>query len=379
MTNATSTTKGTPDAVQVDYEELVRFTAEVFTRRGLAADRSLAAARALIHGDLTGVTSHGLANLTRLYLPLFDADRVDPDAELEIVADRGASVLVDSHMALGLWSAGAAMDLALERASTHGIGLVSLYNGTHFGCAGYFAKRAAERNSIGFLAGNCGGQRIIRPPGGSTSMLGTNPFSVGVPAGSHPPYVLDMSTTVVPTGRIRSAARARQPVPEGWLVDDEGRPVTDPGAFDRGEAHLEWLGGRPETGAYKGYGLSLMVETLAALLPGANLGPTTGEPKGSGSTGRDDNIGFFVLAIAPGRLRPEGDFLKQSEELFGALLDSPPLDPSSPVRYPGWPEAERARCGHDDGVTLAGPLYTELEQVAQQLSLVLPASREGTR
>lgn len=368
-------TGGTPRTVRVAATELIRFTTEVFTRRGLAEDRSSAAARALVHGDLTGVTSHGLTNLTRLYLPLFDDGRTDPKADLEIVADRGAALLVDAHRALGLWSAGAAMDLALERADTYGIGLVSLYNGTHFGCAGHFTARAAEAGAIGLLAGNCGGQRIIRPPGAARPLLGTNPFSIAAPAGDHPPYVLDMSTTVVPTGRIRAAAREGRPIPEGWLTDDLGNPVTDPAAFDRGEAHLQWLGGRPETGAFKGYGLSLLVETLAALLPGANLGPTAAEKDGTGPLGRDDNIGFFALAIAPGRLRPQEEFLRDAQDLFGTLLATEPVDPAAPVRYPGWPEAAHARAAAADGVPLGAALHAELVLVADQLSLDPPATQ----
>ncbi|MER7763410.1 Ldh family oxidoreductase [Streptomyces sp. NPDC097619] len=370
MTTAISTAARS-GTVRLDYGELVGFTAEVFTACGLAPERALAAAEALVYGDLTGVSSHGLANLTRQYLPLFAEGRADPAADLEIVADKGAAVLVDSHRALGLWSAGAAMDLAAERAARYGVGLVSLYNGTHFGCAGYFAQRLALRNQIGLLAGNCGGQRIIRPPGGSAAMLGTNPFSLAVPAGEYPPYVLDMSTTVVPTGRVRAAARAGKEIPEGWLADDAGTPVTDPAAFDRGEAHLQWLGGRPETGSFKGYGLSLLVETLAALLPGANLGPT-GELGGARPNGRDDNIGFLALAIAPGGLRPEDEFLNQAGDLFGALLDAPAIDPAKPVRYPGWPEAHHAREARTDGVPLAAALHGELLEVADQFSLVPP-------
>jgi LDH2 family malate/lactate/ureidoglycolate dehydrogenase len=181
-----------------------------------------------------------------------------------------------------------------------------------------------------------------------------------------------MSTTVVPTGRIRAAARAGRSVPEGWLADDDGNPVTDPAAFDRGEAHLQWLGGRPETGSFKGYALSLMVETLAALLPGAELGPTS-------RAGRDDNIGFFTLAIAPGRLRGHSEFLRQSEDLFGALMNSRALDPDNPVRYPGWPEAQHARDARAHGVPVSAALAGELRQVAAQLSLTAPTPIGGTR
>lgn len=196
------------------------------------------------------MASHGLANLTRLYLPLFADGRVEPRAEPEVVADRGAAVLLDARRAPGLWSAGAAMDLAADRAESYGIGMVSVRGATHFGCAGHHALRAVGRGMVGLVAANCGGQRIARPPGGAVPMLGTNPLSVAAPAGPHPPFVLDMSTTAAPTGRVRQAAREGRALPAGLLADDAGRPVTDPAAFDAGRAHLLWLGG--EAGQHKG-------------------------------------------------------------------------------------------------------------------------------
>ncbi|HEX2297988.1 MAG TPA: Ldh family oxidoreductase, partial [Pseudonocardiaceae bacterium] len=248
----------------VAHHELVSFTTGVFAGRGVPAERARAAAEALCYGDLAGMPSHGLVNLPRLYLPLFDHRRVDPGAELETVSDRGACVLIEAHRGLGLWVASEAMDLAVCRAKRHGIGLVSVRGATHFGCAGYHTARAVRHETIGLIAANCGRQRIARPPGGRQAMLGTNPLSVAAPTGALHPFVLDMSTTVVPTGRVRAAARADALVPEGWLADDQGRPVIDPAAFDRGEAHLLWLG-EPGTGGYKGYGLGLLVEVLAGL------------------------------------------------------------------------------------------------------------------
>jgi LDH2 family malate/lactate/ureidoglycolate dehydrogenase len=203
-------------------------------------------------------------------------------------------------------------------------------------------------------------------------LLGTNPFSIASPAGAHHPYVLDMSTTVVPTGRVRAAARAGLPAPEGWLEDDNGDSVTDAAAFDRGEAHLMWLGGRPETGGYKGYGLGLLVEVLGALLSGAGLGPSpealTEDPK----AGRDDDIGFVALAIAPGALRPAAEFEADATTLFGTLLACPPLNEQAPVRYPGWHEAERARLHRLTGVPLSVSLLGELAEVAGRLGLDVP-------
>lgn len=364
----------TATTVRVAHADLVAFTSRVFQAHGVPADRADTAAQALCHGDLTGVVSHGLTNLTRLYLPLFTEGRVDPAGELEPLVDRGAAVLADGHRALGLWSASAAVDLAASRAAEYGVGVVSVRNSTHLGCAGYHAARAVGRGMIGLLVSNCGRQRIIRPPGGRAAMLGTNPLSLAAPAGGHPPFVLDMSTTVVPTGRVRVAARAGQPVPAGWIEDADGAAVTDPTAFDRGEAYLRWLGGDPQTGAYKGYGLGLLVEILGALVPGAGLGPEPAALNGDGRpTGRDDDIGFTAMVLAPGVLRPAGEVAADADTLFGTLLACPPLRPEHPVRYPGWHEAQRAEEHLRQGTPLSAGLYGEIVAVADEWGLSAPA------
>ncbi len=347
--------------MRVPHLELLSFTARVFRDRDVPPARADAAAAALLYGDLHGLGSHGLANLCRLYLPLLDSGRCDAGAEPVVVHDSGPAVLVDARSALGLWAATEAMELASKKALAYGVGLVSVRGGTHFGCAGHHAALAAERGMIGVVASNCGGQRIARPPGGAVAMLGTNPLCVACPALPGRPFVLDMSTTVVPTGRVRAAARAGTAIPEGWLADDGGAPVTDPAAFDRGDAHLRWLGGEPDTGAYKGFGLAVAVEVLAAALAGAALGPAPDAFDGDGGPhGSDDDIGYLVLAIAPDRLRPAGAFTASVRTLFGALVDCPTAPGAGPVRYPGWLEAERAARHRADGVPLAADVYRDL-------------------
>ncbi|MER5769533.1 Ldh family oxidoreductase [Streptomyces sp. NPDC001985] len=360
--------------VRVPYETLLSLATAVLADRGMPDGRARTAAEALLYGDLAGMRSHGLANLTRLYLPLLDDKRADPAAEFEILADRGAAVLIDARRGLGLWAASEAMDLAVARSAEYGIGMVSVRNGTHFGCAGHHTARAVARNAIGILASNCGGQRIARPPGGRYAMLGTNPLSIAAPAGPGlPPFNLDMSTTAVPTGKVREAARAGRPIPEGWLQDAEGAPVTDPGALDRGEGFPMWLGGRPETGAYKGYGLALLVEVLAALVPGAGLGPSPDAFTGNGGpTGRDDDIGFLMIAVSPGALRPEQEFLGDAGGLFRSLLDCPPVSADSPVGYPGRREAAYEAAARADGVPVSKGLYAELTAVARQIGAEIP-------
>ncbi|QLJ02484.1 Ldh family oxidoreductase [Streptomyces sp. NEAU-sy36] len=347
--------------VLVDHAKLRTALTDLFAGHGIPAARARLAADALCHGDLTGLDSHGLFNLGRLYLPLLTSGRCDPRAEPRTLTDLGACAVVDARRALGLWAAAEAMDDAVARAGRHGVGLVSVRGATHFGCAGFHAARAAEAGMIGVVASNCGGQRIARPPGGALAMLGTNPLSVAAPALDGHPFLLDMSTTVAPTGKVRVAARRGAPVPAGWLEDRAGEPVTDPSAFDRGEAFLRWLGGSAETGVHKGYGLGIAVELLAAVVSGAALGPAPAALEGDGRPhGSDDDIGFFLLAIAPGVLRPGADVAGTTRSLFGTLVDCPPLHEGEPVRYPGWWEAELAAERRRDGIPLPPHLYEEL-------------------
>lgn len=349
--------------VAVDHEDLLDFTTGQFVQRGVPHERAELAARAVVHGDLCGYESHGTFNLTRLYLPQLDDGRIDAFAEPRALIDLGACAVVDDRRALGLWAAAEAMDSAADRAAEHGIGMVSVRGGTHFGCAGFHAARAAERGMIGVVASNCGRQRIARPPLGALSMLGTNPLSVAAPALPQHPFVLDMSTTVVPTGKLRLAAAGGERVPEGWLADDDGNPVTDPAEFDNGRAHLRWLGGAPETGAHKGFGLGLVVELLSAALSGSGIGPSPEALDGDGGPhGRSDDIGFFMLAIAPEVLRPHGDFPGDARGLFNTLVECPSMT-DEPVRYPGWYEAERARQRRIAGVPVPEVAHRELVEL----------------
>ncbi|QIS17653.1 Ldh family oxidoreductase [Nocardia terpenica] len=369
----------TAGQVRVDHDELVAFVARIFTGRGLPADRARIAADALVYGDAAGLGSHGLANLNKLYLPLFDDDRVDPVGELAVTSDRGATAVVDAAGTLGLWTASAVLDNAADRAHRYGVGVCFVRNATHFGCAGYHTREQALRGRIALLSSNCGAQRIARPPGGRYAMLGTNPLSIAAPAGDAAPYVLDMSTTAVPTGKIRQAARRGDPIPPGWLVDESGAPLTDPAALDRGDGFPTWLGGSPETGAYKGYGLALAVEVLSALVSGAALGPAPEAYTGSGGpTGRDDDIGYFAMVIDPGAARGDSAMGPAAAGMFAALRACAPIDPAQPVGYPGVREDEKLRAARSDGVALDFALWDEVRKVASAEGVEPPKLVSGS-
>lgn len=370
------TTNFTTEHIVVDYAAMEQFVTSVFESYAVPEQRAQRSAAALLYGDLTGMNSHGIANLVRLYLPMFDEGRVSATAELDVVSDSGACLVVDANKTLGLWAASDALELASRRARQYGSGFVFARNATHFGCAGYHTKMHADRGDIALLASNCGGQRIARPPGGKYAMLGTNPLSIASPAGEgSAPFVLDMSTTAVPTGRVRQAARRGQPIPPGWLEDADGRAVTDPEALDAGTGYPLWLGGRPETGAYKGYGLALAVETLAAVLPGASTGPSVNAYAGGGEpTGRDDDIGFVAMVLDPNVIRGNDSYESDASAMFDAIVGCQPLDPRSPVSYPGARENAELERSMSEGIRLETGVVRDLRSTAADRGIELPGA-----
>lgn len=365
-------TSSEPTFVRVSAAELESFAAAAFVAHGVSEIESRRAARVLTYADRIGRSSHGIANLDRIYLHKLREGQIDADAVPSPVLVLPAATVLDARHSLGLSTAVAAMDRAIDHARNAGVGLVLVRNGTHFGCAAYFTEHAARRGMVGIAAANCGGQRIAPPPGGTSPMLGTNPISIATAAGTLPPFVLDMSTTVVATSRIREAARKGDRVPIGWLNGPQGEPVTDPNEFLAGRATVAFLGGSEETGAYKGYGLAVAVDVLCGLLSGSSVGP--GPLDAHDAT--DRNIGQAFLAFDVGQLRGAEDYAEAASSMFQGLLDCPAVAGRS-VSYPGVPELARREATDTQGVPLHATVFADLVDLASRLRIRAPRSLGG--
>lgn len=351
-------------------ERLSTFVSQAFTACGVRERDSLLAAEILCWADLHGVGTHGVANLAGLYVPRLLDGRIVSQAEPERVRDFGATAVVDGHGGLGLTIAAGAMDLAIEKAHEHGVGAVAVRRSSHFGSAGYYTTRAADAGTIGLAMTNLGSQAIVRPPSGAVSMLGTHPISAAAPACNLPPFVLDMSTTVVATGKIRQAQRAGVRIPSGWLVDDYGAPVTDPHAYEAGTGHLQFLGGAPETGAFKGYGLAVLVEILAGILSGSAVGPNSANLSGSADAIQgDEDVGHFFLAISAEAFGPARKFRERLDEMLSTLLRCPASVPGGRVAYPGHPEDQIRLDRLEKGIPIDEPVFESLQELAEQLKI----------
>ena len=338
-----------------------RQTLAILRGLGLAEADAGVAADVLLAADLMGIDSHGAA-LLPLYERILGEDGVAAVRRIEVFREGPATALIDAGGGLGHAPTMRAVEMAAERAERSGVAAVAVRNSSHYGAAGVYARRLAERGLVGICASSVWSAAIV-PTGGLAPKLGTNPWAFAAPSAAGRPFLLDMATSTAAIGKIKLKQRAGEPLPLGWALTPEGAPERDPAAA---LAHtlLEPLGG------HKGYGLAVMVEILSAALSGALLTPVR-----DGEVPHD--VGHFVLAIDPGAFRGSREgFAADVARMTGGLRATPPLDPARPVMASGDPEY----AAEDDclarGIPLPPSLAAELRGVAGRRGVPFVLDRE---
>jgi LDH2 family malate/lactate/ureidoglycolate dehydrogenase len=330
--------------MQVSADRVRRQILGVLHAWGMAADLAETTADAMVETDLMGIDSHGLSMLM-MYDGMRNAGQLDLTARPRVVLDAPATALVDGGANLGHPVAAMAMKLAVEKALSAGIGAVGVRNSHHFGAAGHYARIASKAGVIGFITSSARTVLMV-PTRGTLPLLGANPIAFAAPALRHRPFVLDISTSTVAANKVKVYDLNNKPIPQGWVTNEAGEPVTDSAEameiiFKQPGGGLTPLGGAESTGGHKGYGLGVMVQILSATLTGAAFGPIRNKTQ---RPGEPDDIGHFFMAIDPKAFRPEGGFQEDLDSLIDVLRETPPADPARPVRVAGDPEAEeRAR------------------------------------
>ncbi|GGG64806.1 malate dehydrogenase [Kocuria dechangensis] len=329
---------------------------------GMPEEKIDTTTEAMVDADLSGIDSHGISMLMN-YDSLMQQHRMDLQAPVRTVTETPAIAVLDAGGGLGHPVAVQAVDLAITKARALGIGAVAVRNSHHFGATGFYVRRAAEQGLIA-LATTTARVLSVIPTGGSAPGLSTNPIAFAAPTAEGEPFVLDMSTSTVAMNKVKAYALKEQDIPEGWVIDEAGRPVTDSAAAfaylrDRPEGGLVPLGGStPVSGGHKGYGLSLMVQILSAALSDAAL-PGRG-------TERGDNIGHFFLVIDPEVFNPGGGAAAYTAELIAMMRATPPVDPGTAVLVPGDPEAAARKVRQRKGVPVPGLLLEAIREVCER-------------
>jgi LDH2 family malate/lactate/ureidoglycolate dehydrogenase len=259
------------DTVAVDAPRLTAAVADIFVALGLPQKAARIVAEDLVTADLEGIGSHGVM-LVPMYVDRLLQGSVTKRSHGEIVSDRDATVVIDAGHALGQLTARQAAGVAVARAKQLGAGIVGVRNAFHFGTAGRYARRIAELGCVGIVMSNT--RPLMPAPGGAEAITGNNPLAIALPsAGSHPVEV-DMALSATAMGKIRLAASAGQSIPNGWAVDAQGAPTTDPAEAIKGML-------LPAAGP-KGFGLAFVIDLLCGGLSGGAIGaevrPLYGDP-----------------------------------------------------------------------------------------------------
>ena len=211
--------------VRVNPNDLRTTVQRIFQHVGVPAEDAATGADVLVKADLMGVESHGVSNMLERYVERYQNGIMNPNPDWRIVRETPGTATIDSDRALGVIITPIAMKLAIEKARNVGIGMVTVGNSRHLGMAVYHAMMALEHDMIGVCMSSV--RPTVLPSLGSTVRLGTNPIAVAAPAGSHPPFVFDAATSVVPDNKVDIVRRLGGNLFPGLIGDENGTPIME--------------------------------------------------------------------------------------------------------------------------------------------------------
>jgi len=356
--------------VYVPVETLVPFMNEALIGMGIPPEDAKIVADVMIQADLWGIRSHGIAHL-RMYNNRIKAGLNVGVTNWELINDTPTTAVMDAGNGMGFVAGYEAMNLAIKKAREYGMGSVAVRNSSHFGAAGYYSNMAAKEGLVGLSFTNA--HPSSAPTFGVRPMLGTNPISVAIPSDEEFPYLFDAATSVAPRGKIEIAARAGKPIPEGWVIGEDGSFDTNSDGMIKkmndGAAALLPIGGMGEThGGHKGYGLATIVEIFsAAFQDGAYLWDLTDtDPEGNPQFLR---IGHFFIAIDVEHFIPLPLFRKITGDILRELRSSPIAPGQSRIYTAGEKEHVSSQKAQKDGVELSPGVQKSLLTLCEELDL----------
>lgn len=325
----------------IPYAELVTLTTDYLVRAGCALDNARSTARALVDAEAEGMPSHGLSRLSQ-YAGHLRHGRVDGNVRPRVLGDKRAAFLVDAGDGFAFPACDLAISTALERARELGVAWVNVFNSHHSGVLSSHLRPVGKVGMVGIAFSNS--PAAMPAWGGRKAVFGTNPIAAIFPRQEELPLIVDLSLSEVARGKLMVAAREGRTIPEGWALDVDGNPTTDP------QKGLEGL--MLPAGGVKGAMLALVVEILCCALSGASFGfeadsfftPTGNRPR----------LGQSFLVIDPAALGGSHTFSERLETLITFMLADPE------VRLPGQKRQERLQQAVVEGLEVTPSILAEI-------------------
>ncbi len=342
---------------RVSATQLASFIATAMSALGLPPKDAQTIAELMAEADMQGSDGHGVIRLAP-YAKRILAGGLNLQPHIKVVQERTAMALVDGDNGMGHLVMKQAAELAIQKAKSSGIAWVGSRLSNHAGPASLYARMALKHDMIGlyFAVGNA---NHLPPWGGLDMLLSTNPIAAAIPSLNEAPIVLDMATTVAAYGKVKAKAQRGEMMPEGWMIDRQGKPLLDPTKSEEG--FLLPIGG------YKGYGLSLVVGILAGTLNGAAMGSQVIDfNKDFSST---TNTGQAIAVIDPAAFGDITEFKQNVDRLVRELREAKRMPGVDRIWLPGEQSHLRRIDNQKHGVLLAPSLVKQLNDLASQLQI----------
>jgi LDH2 family malate/lactate/ureidoglycolate dehydrogenase len=349
--------------VRLPLGNLERWIDSILSGAGFRKEQAQLVAASLVDAEARGISSHGIAR-ARIYSERLLGGLLNGDADPSVVKETAATAHVDADNAVGHAGADKGLQAAMDKAAAEGAGVAVVRNSNHCGTLGFFARRAAERGMISILATN--GPPVMVYFGGRTRAVGTNPLGIGIPRADGPPLVLDMATSATARGKIILAGQRGDDIPDGWAVDVDGRPTTDPGEALQG-AVVPFAGP-------KGSGLAMMIDLLCGGLASAITGEDVGDMYEDWD--REQRVSHFLMVLNPDAWLGGDAFRDHVTRFATRVAGLPSAEGFDRVMLPGEIEEMAMQRAREEGVAIAAQVYDDLQAFADGLGVNTPAAED---
>ena len=344
--------------MRVQIEDIRNRSIEAFEKVGVSSDDAKIITEVLLETEMRGVFTHGFMRLER-YINCIRSGGIKTDGNYEVVYDSPSWASINGKDNLGIVISYKAMKLAMEKAKKTGVGIVNVRGSHHFGAAGYYTSMCADNDMVGMAMSN--GDILIAATGSAEKTIGNNPFSYAFPANKYGKIVYDIAMSYTSDRKVVQMDKEGKKLPEGWIIDKDGKPTTDPGEYEKGGTLLPF-------GGYKGYGLAMMVETLAATLSGAAMTKNVHAWNTDENCG--GNVGHFFMALDISKLGNPDEYKNRVDAMIDEIKNSKKADGCEKIYYPGEIEMEKlAKCKEVGYVEILDETMESVERIENELGL----------
>ena len=346
----------------ISAQQLEQFATSLLTAAGATDQEAAVTAAGLVSANLCGYDSHGVMRVP-YYVGALQNGEVCSQSEWTVLRESPSHLVVDANWGFGHVAAQRLTSNIVAKAKSAGTGIGTMMQCGHIGRLGQYAEEIAAEGLVSMLMVNShGAVHRVAPPGGRASRLATNPICIGVPH-EDSPLVLDFSTSATAEGKVRVKWIAGERAPDGWLIDNQGQPTNDPAVLyepDPPGAILPF--GGPQ--AYKGFGLSLMIDILCGALSGGFVSrETPASQKGNC---------VFLLVIDPAHFGGAEHFAAEVKQLAAFVRDCPRAAGVDEILLPGDPERKARAKRLAEGIELDDGNWAKLRETAEALGVDPP-------